>query len=206
MKNNYKVYCHILKNDGRQYFGITCQSILNRWRSNGNGYKTSLHFYRAIKKYGWDAFEHELIIDGLSKKNAEKMEKYLISKYKTYDDTKGFNIAKGGRSNSGFHQTEETRKRISEKLKGKTTWNKGKHLSEEHRSNISLANKGKCYLSHEQIMLNAKTKWKAVKCIETNIVYKNVHEAINKNNGNKHIIDVCKGKRKTACGYHWQYV
>lgn len=204
--NNYKVYCHTLKSDGRQYYGITCQSILNRWRCNGNGYKTSLHFYRAIKKYGWNAFEHELIIDGLSKTNAEKMEIFLINEHKTYDDTKGFNIAKGGRSNSGFHQTEETRKRISEKMKGKETWNKGKHLSEDHKQKISKANKGKNRLTKEQVMKNAKMLWKPVRNIDTDTTYKNVLEAIAMNNNNKHIIDVCKGKRKTACGYRWEYV
>lgn len=203
--NNYKVYCHTLKSDGRQYFGITCQSIPNRWRCNGNGYKTSLHFYRAIKKYGWDAFEHELIIDGLSKANAEKMEIYLINEHKTYDDTKGFNIAKGGKSNCGFHQTEETRKRISEKLKGKETWNKGKHLSKEHRESISKANKGRCLLTPEQIRLASLKRAKKVICIETGIIYESVNDAMRKTN-NQHISEVCLGKRKTSNGLHWKFV
>ena len=79
--NNYKVYCHTLF-DGRKYIGITCQKLNNRWRKNGEGYKTTIHFYRAIQKYGWNKFQHILIADNLTKEQAEQMEIDLIKKYK----------------------------------------------------------------------------------------------------------------------------
>lgn len=37
--------------------------------------------------------------------------------------------------------TEETKKKISEKLKGRKSWNKGKKLSEEHRKKLSETKK-----------------------------------------------------------------
>ncbi len=46
----------------------------------------------------------------------------------------------------GKHHTEETSKKISEKLKGNIPWNKGKKckpLSEDHKKKISLSEKGK---------------------------------------------------------------
>lgn len=53
-----------------------------------------------------------------------------------------------------------------------------------------------------------KQQCKKVKCIETNQVFNSIHEAI-EHLGAKygcHIIDCCKGKRKTAYGYQWKYV
>lgn len=46
---------------------------------------------------------------------------------------------------------------------------------------------------------------KKVKCIETNSVYGGIAEAERKT-GITHISMVCRGVRKTAGGYHWQYV
>lgn len=42
-----------------------------------------------------------------------------------------------------YHHTEETKKKISNKLKGKKAWNKGKHLSLENRNKLSNTRKGK---------------------------------------------------------------
>lgn len=46
---------------------------------------------------------------------------------------------------------------------------------------------------------------KKVKCIETGSVYGGIAEAERKT-GITHISIVCRGTRKTAGGYHWQYV
>lgn len=48
---------------------------------------------------------------------------------------------------------------------------------------------------------------KPVRCIETNIVYKSQKEASRQTGIHKSSIsDCCKGKRRTAGGYHWEYV
>ena len=46
---------------------------------------------------------------------------------------------------------------------------------------------------------------KKVKCVETGTVYGGIAEA-GRQTGIKHISNVCCGARKTAGGYHWQYV
>ena len=47
---------------------------------------------------------------------------------------------------------------------------------------------------------------KSVKCIETNITYPSASEAERQTGVfNTAIIQVCKGNRKTAGGYHWEY-
>ena len=67
-----------------------------RWVNNGSQYKKCKFFYRAIQKYGWDNFEHEILIDNISKEEACLIEKELIKKYKTQDKNFGYNIASGG--------------------------------------------------------------------------------------------------------------
>lgn len=46
---------------------------------------------------------------------------------------------------------------------------------------------------------------KAVRCVETQEIFESVSEANRKYN-TTHIGSVCSGARKTACGYHWEYV
>ena len=64
----YYVYRHISPN-GKSYIGITKQEPTRRFQ-NGNGYKTQRAFYRAIQKYGWDSFKHEILEEGLTEKEA----------------------------------------------------------------------------------------------------------------------------------------
>ena len=45
--------------------------------------------------------------------------------------------------NKGKHHSEETRRKISESTKGRSTWIKGKTISEEYRKKISDSMKGK---------------------------------------------------------------
>ena len=63
----YTVYKHTSPS-GKVYIGITKRKPEYRW-NKGKGYrKDQLLFYRAIKKYGWDNFTHEILYTGLSEK------------------------------------------------------------------------------------------------------------------------------------------
>lgn len=57
------------------------------------------------------------------------------------------NSLRGNKHLLGHHHTEETKKLISEKVKGKPCWLKGQHHSEETKQKLSAALSGeKCYL------------------------------------------------------------
>lgn len=101
MKNTYVVYCHTNKINNKKYIGITKNSPQERWGKNGNGYKQQI-FYRAIEKYGWDNFDHEILYENLSKEDAEKYERKLIKEYKTNSPSFGYNVAQGGMLTSEF--------------------------------------------------------------------------------------------------------
>lgn len=160
----YTVYCHVNKINGKRYVGITGRTVEKRWL-NGKGYQGNVHFNNAIKKYGWDNFEHQIIVENLTKEEAEKMEIHLIKKWNLQDQKNGYNIASGGNvindetkekirnSLIGHHVSLETREKISKKLKGRIispialekmiSYRKGKPLTEEHKKKISESEKGK---------------------------------------------------------------
>ena len=124
-KNNYCVYVHINKINGKMYVGQTC-NIKERWRCHGKNYFACVKFFNALKKYGWDNFIHEVIKDGLCKEEANILEKELIA---TFDTIKtGYNLKEGGargklspeslkKMGDGVHRAFTERPEIIEKIR-----------------------------------------------------------------------------------------
>lgn len=131
MINNYYVYMHTAPNN-KSYIGITKQKPKRRWRPNGSGYKNNKYFTKAIMKYGWDNFKHEILFYGLSQKQAEQKEIELIAKYKTSDYKYGYNLDNGGRTVGTLR--EETKEKLRKA-------NLGKHPSPKAIENMSIAQK-----------------------------------------------------------------
>ena len=155
MDNCYTVYVHISPS-GKRYYGLTCQQVKKRWL-NGMGYIKNEHFYRAIQKYGWDAFKHEIVAEGLTREEACALEESLIAEHHTQDYRFGYNISAGGEANrlaqsskdkiseanKGKVRTEEMKRKMSEMRIGHSASLKGGTLSEEHKKKISESLLGK---------------------------------------------------------------
>lgn len=99
MERTYLVYKHTNKINGKVYIGITSVAPEKRWGKDGVGYKDQV-FGRAIQKYGWDNFEHEILMDNLSKEEANKLEVKFIDLYHATDNNYGYNISEGGKNNA----------------------------------------------------------------------------------------------------------
>lgn len=206
----YIVYKHTLREDGRVYIGQTNGSLARRSRSDGSGYKHCPKFNNAIQKYGWEAFDHEIIVEGLSLEEANKLEDEMILQYNSIDN--GFNVNRGGKNHIW---TEEQRKIMSEQNLGVKNPNYGKPRSEETKRKISEANKiSQLGKRHTEETKNKMSKihqlYIPILCIETNIVYSCPSEAAKgigkKSSAASHITEVCQYLRKTAYGYHWKYL
>lgn len=144
----WTVYMHTAPN-GKKYVGITSQKPERRW-GHGSKYKKNKHFYNAIKKYGWDNFEHKILCSGLNVAQAGCIEQTFIRGLDLRNPANGYNISIGGECSAlGAHHSQEARKRKSELIKeeyktGKRVPSmKGKHHSEETRKKLSEANKGR---------------------------------------------------------------
>ncbi len=150
----FKIYAHINKINGKIYIGQTCRDVNRRW-ANGLGYKGNNHFNNAIKKYGWDNFEHIVLFDDLSQEMANIIEEYLIKKYDTTNKKHGYNMRSGGSNlcgsdnpNYGRKHSEESKEIISKKAKIRFS-NKENHprygacLSDAIKEKIRLGNSKK---------------------------------------------------------------
>lgn len=116
----YCVYKHTSPT-GKVYVGITKRNPQKRWNS-GRGYESNRYFFRAILKYGWDNFEHEILETKLTQAEAVAKERYYIKKYNSTDPEYGYNIEAGGLCGSAKF-TEPMRKTFSER---------GKRVAKEH--------------------------------------------------------------------------
>ena len=112
----YSVYIHTNKVNGKRYIGVTTYSPEKRWAS---GYKHNKHFDAAIKKYGWDNFDH-FILEVDSEELMYKLEKQYIEYYQTTNPEKGYNSSRGGESGHNLGKncySKEYRKKWEEEHK-----------------------------------------------------------------------------------------
>ena len=170
VENNYTVYMHKNKINGKVYIGITKQKTKNRW-NNGKGYNNQ-YFKRAIDKYGFDNFEHIILFEKLSKEKAEEQEIKLIAHYKSNQRNFGYNIDNGGKTigthseetklkisnaHKGKKQPEEVKKKLIEANKG-NKYRFGAHQTKEAKRKISEANKGNKYCLGRTLTEETKKK------------------------------------------------
>lgn len=207
------VYQHKNKMNNKSYIGITSQDPEKRW-NNGEGYKLQ-PFYEAIKKYGWDNFEHIILEKNLTKKQAEEKEQFYIKYFDSY--RKGYNFSEGGESGfNGGHHKEKTKQIISQKLsqyiKDKDQ-DRGIKLQEMLKNNPEINQKrieniNNIFKKGSQAAKDrVKNNNKKVRCIELNKIFNSIKEAADfakvDNSGITHCL---KGQQKTSGGYHWEYV
>ena len=109
------IYYHKNKINGYMYIG---QSRYNsdyikysRWGVHGQGYKANKYFWHAIKKYGWENFEHGFFEDNIDNKLLNEKEKYYIALYHTYrqdpEYKSGYNLTPGGEGSMNTWWPEE---------------------------------------------------------------------------------------------------
>lgn len=137
----YIVYCHTNKINGKKYIGQTKSNTLRRWGSNGCNYRNQVKFYRAIQKYGWNNFDHEIVASNLTRDEADNFEIILIDRLDTVNN--GYNVAIGGGGCSGWHLSKEQKDHLSQVVSGENHPNYGKHFKPETIEKMRQAKLGK---------------------------------------------------------------
>jgi group I intron endonuclease len=120
------------------YIGQTVHTLNKRIKSHiirtNNNSKT--YFHNALRKYGFENFEWEVIEKCESKEELDEMEFHYIKQYKSYWKENGYNLTYGGDGRYGFIVNDETKKKLS-------IANKGKKRSEKTKEKIRVAQTGK---------------------------------------------------------------
>lgn len=91
------------------------------------------HLQAAWNKYGEDEFDFE-VIEECNESIRDERERFWITFFNSLDRKSGYNIESGGLENK--HHSEESRKLISDKAKGRK-------VSDESRLKMSLSRKGR---------------------------------------------------------------
>lgn len=139
------IYMFTNKVNGKKYIGKTINPA-ERYRNHKYANEDSV-FHRAIKKYGFENFEYEILESHFynskdeSNDQLNELEKFYIKKYESNIDINGYNISEGGEGTSGHHRKWETRLKISESKKG----NNNPMKKSENRKKVSETLKSKNY-------------------------------------------------------------
>lgn len=225
--DTYCVYKHTSPN-GKVYIGITKMKLSDRWR-NGKGYERNEYFYKAILKYGWDSFKHEIIADGLTMEQAEAEEIRLIQLFRSNDKRYGYNLTTGGECKKQY--SLETKEKIRQKAIGRIVSEETKQKMRAIHTGQWTGDKNPCFgktgeqnpfygrhhsektkMEHSERMKGRYTGEKnpralKVECIETGEIFDYIKQAAEKYGIWKAgISKCCKGTRNTCGGFHWRYV
>ena len=218
---------------GKHYIGQTT-NLKDRKRClyNPNKYYSGHRLDNAIKKYGIENFKYEIIIQIIDsnkirlREKLNELEIFYIEKYNSYKE--GYNMTLGGSGSKGCFQTEESRKKISEKAKGRKSPMLGRKLTEEqlrkhrsiNRSRFGSENQfyGKKHTEETKKKIGLANSVAVIQLdLDGNIIreFQSAKEAANffgKPRANSEIIKVCKGYVSpsgrhyiTALGYKWKY-
>lgn len=196
---------------GKHYIGQTVRETKRKSEHKRETSKTQTKFGKAIRKYGYENFQYEVLFKLNSndkiklKVILDIMEKYLIHKFDSFNN--GYNLNDGGEGNLGYKHTnktketlkitnqksEEDKKKISDTMKGRV-------CTEEHKRNMSKNNTNKrkvLQFSLEGEKLNSfNSITEAAQSLDQKSAIKTV---LNK------ISECCVGKRGTAYKYVWEY-
>ena len=228
------IYRHWIVNDKGQeksYIGqVYNRTPQQRWGTNGRGYLQKRkdgqysYFGKTIKKYGWDNFQHKVLLT-IECETLEELvfwldqwEAYYIEKYDSFYN--GYNGTNGGKN--GYIVTDETKnrqseshkkyydteqglklcKRYSERMSGELNPFYGEHHSNEVRKVLSEQAK--------QRTGSKSTRGKKTICLETKQIFDTAKQASEWCHGN--VKNHCQGKTSYAGKHpvtgeklHWMY-
>lgn len=219
MEKIYSVYCHTNRINGKRYVGITSQRVHGRWKF-GEGYKSNSDFYADIQKNGWDAFDHIILAENVSRVEAEKLEIHYIDLFDSRNPEKGYNRRPGGESHANVKA--ETGIKIGNALRGRKVSKQslekrsktmqGHPVSEETRRKIGLKHKGKIASPELHQKLKEAHQEEAHRVEQTdaygNVIFSfpSIREASRKTGINRSLIkNVCLMKQDSTKGTYWRF-
>lgn len=143
--------------NGKVYIGITTKSVQSRWKahlSNAFVKNVDYYLYKAMRKYGKEAFSIETIHEAETLAELLEAEKRFITECSAYATANGYNQTLGGEGVFGLKWKPEAVEKMRVRV---TTWLSvpenhpmyGKKHSEESRRKMSESAKQKPFVGEE---------------------------------------------------------
>ena len=103
------IYSYKNKTNGKRYIGQTINPQQRKSAHISDSTHIDTKFYRAVRKYGWDNFEYEILAESEDRNELDKLEVDFIKSFNSIEN--GYNIRSGGE-----HPTmgEETKKKLQQ--------------------------------------------------------------------------------------------
>jgi len=135
------VYCVTNKVNGKQYVGKTVGPLDKRkWKHESDAkLESETYFHRALRKYGFNNFEWEILFESDNSEILILVEMDMIKDLSSKKPS-GYNLTDGGEGLDGYTHSEETKRKIGLGNKGK---NLGRKHTEEEKRKIGESQKGK---------------------------------------------------------------
>lgn len=177
-------------------------------KHKNDDYKYGVVLGKAIKKYGWNNFTYEIIVESDNKNELLELEKYYI-KYYNSKVPNGYNMTDGGEALFDKHNpffnckhSKKTKEKLSKLAKLRTGERNpfyGKHHQEKTKQLISMKNsKPVAMLKNNAIVKIFKNAISAGEWCYKKGLTKSKY-------ANSDIAKRCKDGRK-AFGFNWKYV
>lgn len=198
---------------GKGYIGQT-DDFERRKSEHINGRK-EYDFNKAIRQYGADSFEWEILLDGIDdSKELDAAETKLIAEHSTLAPN-GYNLLNGDHHQKHIGLYLERQRAGIKRVTSDPKW-KAKHAEQLRRMHASPEWRRKHAAAmarnpqnpewirkHAEMVESLK---KPVLCVETRQTHKSSKDAERATGiDSSSISKVCKGKRIIAGGYHWRY-
>lgn len=227
------IYMFTCRENGKKYIGQTWD-IVERIRCHKRAKGDIRLFHRAIKKYGFDSFDFEILQSGIDTQAYLDLVEWLEIRQKNTLIPNGYNLVEGG---VGGNMSNEVKKVLSQNAKKRfSDPDERARMSEKIRQFHADPERGKAHkekirkawesnAGYRQRVLDAakrrkndpewiakqtemlKKRSKPVICIETGKIYESMGAAVAEYGITQSAISAnIRGRTHLSAGYHWQFV
>lgn len=159
-------------------------------------------WHNKVNKHG---FTSKILAHWKTEKEALDHEEFFIKCFRDLGK-KLVNLAVGGRCNSGWQHSDETRAQMSKVHKGRPRSDYERKRLSESLKGLTKSQQHKDALSKAKTGSKVPLTWKPVFCITNNTLYSSLTEAAEKTGRDpSHIVKCCKGKIKQIKGMEFKY-
>lgn len=140
---NFVIYKIINKINNKIYIGQTTRTLNERITSYKYE-KSNRPIINALKKYGMNSFQFEIIDKAFSVDELNLLEEEWIEKLNTRNLNIGYNLRAGGTNSFyGKNHNNKTKEKLSKQRSGSNNWWRGRKHSAETKKKMSAAQKGR---------------------------------------------------------------